>query len=122
MLERIKMSDYRDNVLRTANMKSVSFKDKLSLGGLGIGGEAGEVVDLIKKVLHHDKPLDKDKLIKELGDVRWYLEYLAITIDVSMEEIEAANVTKLKARYPNGFSYEAANNRIEDAGIKNERD
>ena len=103
--------DYRKEMLYTASvsLEKESFEKQLSLGALGLGGESGEVVDLIKKVLHHGKPLDKDKLIEEMGDVRWYLEYLAASIGVSMEEIETRNIKKLRARYPNGFSKEAAN-------------
>lgn len=107
---------YRNSVMRTCpNFGTDSLKEKLGLGALGLAGEAGEVVDLIKKVLHHGKPLDREKLIKEMGDVRWYLEYLAATVGVTMEEIEAANTAKLEARYPNGFSHEAANNRRDEA-------
>lgn len=101
---------FRDAMLRTApNLGANSISENLSLGALGLGGEAGEVVDLIKKVLHHGKELDRAKLILELGDVRWYLEYLAASINVSMEEIETKNIAKLAARYPTGFSFAAAN-------------
>lgn len=106
---------YRENVLKTANPAIDTLEKKLSMGGLGLAGEAGEVVDLIKKILHHGKPLDRGKLISELGDVRWYLEYLSIALDVSMEEIEAKNSEKLvEKRYKNGFTVEAANAKRED--------
>ena len=102
--------DYREEVMKNCKgFKEVSLKQKLSLGGLGVAGEAGEVADLIKKILHHDTSLDKDKLIKEMGDVRWYLEYLCATLDVTMEEVEARNIEKLRKRYPDGFTTEAAN-------------
>lgn len=101
---------YREAVMRNCpDFESTALETKLSLGGLGLGGEAGEVVDIIKKVLHHKKPLDREKLIEEMGDVRWYLEYLAASIDTTMEEIEQVNIDKLLKRYPDGFSTEAAN-------------
>lgn len=101
---------YRDAVMRNCpNFGTDSMETKLSLGGLGLAGEAGEVVDLIKKVLHHGKPIDREKLILEMGDVRWYLEYLDAALGVTREEVEAANMKKCFARYPNGFSHEAAN-------------
>lgn len=106
--------NYRQSTSRTYP-KVESIKESLSLGALGLGGEAGEVVDLIKKILHHGKELDRDKLILELGDVRWYLEYLAAAIDVTMEEIEQRNIEKLKKRYPEGFSFEASKNRVDQA-------
>lgn len=91
-------SFYRDAVLRTAGES-----DNMALGALGLVGEAGEVADEIKKICYHAKPMDKTKLLKELGDVRWYLEYLAICFGFTMTEIEDANVAKLAARYPKGF-------------------
>ncbi len=96
---------YRDEVTRTCSPELlINPKELLSNGALGLAGEAGECVDLIKKHLHHGVPLDKTKLIKELGDVRWYLELLAISADVSMEEIERQNTEKLRIRYPIGFN------------------
>jgi len=106
---KLKMT-YRDSVMRTSpDFEMDSLETKLSLGGLGLAGEAGEVVDIIKKIIHHKKSIDRDSLIEELGDVRWYLEYLAASLNVSMDEIEKRNVEKLLKRYPNGFNYKDAN-------------
>lgn len=87
----------------------------LSLGALGVAGEAGEVADLIKKHLFHDKPLDDAALLRELGDVLWYLSYLAQATGHTLEEVALANVEKLRKRYPNGFSPEAAAARADEA-------
>jgi NTP pyrophosphatase (non-canonical NTP hydrolase) len=107
---------YRTEVLRTCpNFDKDDEQTKLSLAGLGVAGEAGEVADLIKKFLHHGKPIDRDKLIKEMGDVYWYLEYLGATIGVSTEDVMRANAAKTRARFPNGFSHEAANARADEA-------
>ncbi len=107
--------NYREEILRTCpNFGNESFSHKLTLGALGVAGEAGEVADLLKKVLFHGKPLDRAKLIKEMGDVYWYLEYLGATIDVTRDEVMAANIEKLRARFPNGFSHEAANARADE--------
>lgn len=104
------MTTYREEVMRTCpEFSEDTLETKLVLGALGLAGESGEVVDLIKKVVHHGAKLDRDKLIKEMGDVRWYLEYLAAALSVSMSFIEETNVNKLRARYPDGFSIEAAN-------------
>lgn len=99
--------NFREEVLRTSSQ--VDAKDRLILGALGLAGEAGEVVDMIKKIQFHSKPLNRDDLIKELGDVRWYMEQVMMVIDVTMPEIERVNIAKLRKRYPNGFSAEAAN-------------
>jgi NTP pyrophosphatase (non-canonical NTP hydrolase) len=75
----------------------------LNLGALGLAGEGGEVVDLIKKHLFHDKPLDRAKLIEELGDQLWYFQCCLEAIDGTFEEVAEANDKKLKRRYPKGF-------------------
>lgn len=93
---------YREEVLRTAGSSD------LAMGALGLAGETGELVDIIKKHLYHGKALDRTDLVKELGDIRWYLEYLMIATGVTMEEVEATNVAKLRKRYPEGFSFKAA--------------
>lgn len=99
--------NYREEVLR--NCPNFDFSNtfvNLSLGGLGVAGESGEVADLIKKVMHHDVPFDsvRLKLIKEMGDVHWYLEFLAMAIGVTTEQVLEANVAKLRARHPNGWT------------------
>jgi len=97
---------YREEVMRTyPNFTGTSLTDKLTNGALGLAGESGEVADLVKKALFYGKSLDREALILELGDVRWYLEVLAASLDLTMEEIEAANVAKLQKRYPTGFPF-----------------
>lgn len=76
----------------------------LALCGLGIAGEAGEVADEIKKVLFHGRALDKDKLVKEAGDVLWYIAHLCTTLGVDLSDVANANLDKLRTRYPEGFS------------------
>ncbi len=83
----------------------------LRLAALGIAGEAGEVCDIIKKNSYHGHELDRDALIKELGDVLWYLAAAATLLDVELAEIGEKNISKLRARYPEGFSSEASINR-----------
>ena len=82
-------------------------------GALGLTGEAGEVADLIKKEIFHGHNFKMEDLIKELGDVCWYLALLCNAIGVSLEEVMIKNIAKLKARYPEGFSESASINRTE---------
>jgi NTP pyrophosphatase (non-canonical NTP hydrolase) len=96
--------DYRQMVLDTANSTYESPSLKMVNAALGLSGEAGEFADLIKKWMYHGHTYDEAAMIKELGDIRWYLEYAAICLGVSMEQIEQANIDKLKARYPSGFT------------------
>ena len=84
-------------------------------GALGLTGEAGEVSDMIKKYIFHRHDLNKEELVKELGDVCWYVALLSHAIDVPLEEILEINIEKLKKRYPDGFSEEKSINRKEYA-------
>lgn len=89
--------------------------ERLNLGALGLCGEAGEFAELIKKHHFHGKPLDREHALKELGDVLWYIMFTANTLGSSLEEIATINDAKLEARYPSGFSVEAASKSTGDA-------
>ena len=87
-------------------------KDQILLNGvMGLCGESGEVIDLLKKHLSQGHPLNKEKMIEELGDVAWYLAEVAYALDVDLETILSKNIQKLKERYPEGFSAEKSLNR-----------
>ena len=81
---------------------------RLMHAALGIGGEAGELVDLIKKTILYGKVLDKDKAVKEAGDILWYMAVLLDTIGSSFDEVMQANHDKLSVRYSGGYSDKAA--------------
>ncbi len=95
--------NYRKEVLRTADIKDFSSLNQLINSAMGLCGESGEFSELIKKHVFYGTPLDEQKAIKELGDIRWYLELAAYCLNVSMDEIEQINVDKLRERYPDGF-------------------
>lgn len=80
-------------------------------GYTGLCGEAGELADLFKKHLFHGHRLDLDKVKKELGDVAWYMAELCSVLGLELGDVLAANIEKLKQRYPAGFSCEASINR-----------
>ena len=91
-------------------------KDGKDIGGifnacLGLSGEVGELNDMIKKWIFHEKPFDEEHAKKELGDVMWYVAMMCESFGWDLDEIMQMNVDKLKARYPQGFSVELANNR-----------
>ena len=82
---------------------------------IGICGEAGEVSELVKKYAYHGHAIDKDHLARELGDVLWYVSYMAHLFGYSLGEIMAMNQEKLAKRYPDGkFDEERSRNRKED--------
>ena len=80
---------------------------------MGLCGEAGEAIDIVKKHLAQGHELDKEKLIKELGDVAWYLAETAYALDIDLETVFKLNIEKLKRRYPEGFEKEKSINRDE---------
>lgn len=101
---------YREAMRSTLNT-DLTHKERLLNAALGLCGESGELADLIKKHFFQGHALDRDLAIKELGDVRWYLELMIDCLDTTLEEVEARNVAKLKARFPNGFSSAKSLNR-----------
>jgi NTP pyrophosphatase (non-canonical NTP hydrolase) len=95
--------EYQSLALTTLN-PALEKKDVLINAVMGLCGESGEAIDLVKKHLHQGHPLDKEKLSKELGDIAWYLAEAATALDVDLEDILAQNIEKLRQRYPEGFS------------------
>lgn len=106
----MKLSEYQREVERTT-VTNIYAQESLIMASMGLAGETGEVVDLLKKHLFHGHSLEKDKVIKELGDVLWYLSALCNTLHISLEDVIEANVAKLRARYPDGFDIERSINR-----------
>ena len=104
------INEYQKLALTTLNPE-LSKKDVLINGVMGLCGESGEAIDIVKKHLHQGHELDREKLIKELGDIAWYLAETAAALDVSLEEVLERNIEKLRSRYPEGFSTERSVNR-----------
>ncbi len=103
---------YQELALTTMN-KELSKRELLMNSVMGLCGESGEVIDLVKKHIFHSHELNRDKLIDELGDVAWYIAECAYALDVPLEDVLSRNIEKLKARYPDGFSIEKSINRKE---------
>ena len=106
------LNEYQQLALTTLN-PDLNPKDVLINGVMGLCGEAGEAIDVVKKHLAQGHELDRDKLIKELGDVAWYLAETAHALGVPLEEVCQRNIDKLRARYPEGFSAEKSIHREE---------
>ena len=101
---------YQTLAMTTLN-KDLNKKDILINAVMGVGGESGEAIDIVKKHLHQGHELDKEKLIKELGDIAWYLAEAAYALDVDLSSVLEGNINKFKARYPEGFSVDKSINR-----------
>lgn len=106
------INEYQSLALRTLN-PSLNQRDVLINGVMGLCGEAGEAIDLVKKHLHQGHPLDKARLVKELGDIAWYLAETAHALDVDLETVLQGNIDKLRARYPEGFDTQKSIERTE---------
>ncbi len=106
----MEINEYEKLAMTTLN-KNIKKEDILINSAMGLCGESGEVIDLIKKHLFQGHELNKDDLVKELGDVAWYLAEAAYALDVSLEEICQKNIEKLKKRFPEGFDSNKSINR-----------
>ena len=103
-------NEYQRLAMTTLN-PDLSKKDVLINGVMGLCGESGEAIDIVKKHLAQGHPLDKEKLVKELGDIAWYLAETAYALDVLLSEVLRQNIEKLKQRYPEGFDSERSIHR-----------
>ena len=103
--------DYQRAALRTAQVTTMTDEDLILNGVMGLSGEAGECIDLVKKVRFQGHALDRDKFLLELGDVAWYLAVAAHGAGFRLSEVFEANVDKLKKRYPDGFDKARSMNR-----------
>ena len=96
------INEYQELAMKTVNPKLN--KDEILINSvMGLCGESGEAIDIVKKWFAHGHELDKEHLKKELGDIAWYLAEAATALDLTLEEILEANIDKLRKRYPEGF-------------------
>lgn len=109
----MQLSDYQALAQRTARTDHPA---RALVAVAGLTGEAGEVAELLKKHHGHGHELDHEALAKEIGDVLWYLAELAACHGLSLDAIAEANIQKLRARYPDGFSSAASVARVDVGG------
>ena len=110
-------NEYQRNAMRTASGISTSCPENLLLQGvMGMSGESGEALDIVKKIMFQGHELNeatKEHLIRELGDVLWYVATTAEALGVPLETVMQTNIDKLKARYPKRFDAERSQHREE---------
>ena len=104
------VNEYQKLAMITLN-PALDKKDVLINGVMGLCGESGEAIDIVKKWLAQGHELDREKLAKELGDIAWYLAETATALGLDLDDIFAANIEKLKRRYPEGFDAERSIHR-----------
>lgn len=107
------LNEYQKGAMSTAIFKE---EHKYVYPALKLAGEAGEVAEKVGKVLR-DKggnftdPFVKDDLVKELGDVLWYIAALAKSLDVTLETVAQINLTKLASRAERNLIHGSGDNR-----------
>ncbi|MDY5276723.1 MAG: nucleoside triphosphate pyrophosphohydrolase family protein [Erysipelotrichaceae bacterium] len=108
----MEINEYQKLAMRTLNPE-IDKKELILNASMGLCGESGEVIDLVKKHLFQGHDLDDERLIKELGDVAWYLAEAATALNVDLSEILEKNIKKLENRFPDGFNSNRSINRGE---------
>ena len=108
------LDEYQKEALVTAVFKEDKFQD-LAHWVFGITGEAGEIAEKIKKIVRDKDGVlsdeDKEEIIKEIGDVLWYLAVLSEHLNISFEEVGKRNIAKLRSRHARGKISGSGDNR-----------
>lgn len=109
--KKVQSTNLTPGTIKDSGILSITFMDKV----LGLVGESGEFADEVKKILRDDKanltPEKHDLLVKELGDVLWYVSTLADLLEIPLEEVARLNVEKLADRKIRGKLSGSGDNR-----------
>lgn len=98
------LNEYQKEAIRTVSgIVDINSENLMLQGAMGLNGEAGEVIDILKKYMFQGHDLDKYHVAKECGDCLWYLAILAKGAGYTLDEIAEMNKEKLRKRYPDGF-------------------
>lgn len=117
------LDQYQEAALRTWNTNN-DFGGRVLNAALGLTGEAGEVADVVKKAIFHGHGFDPahcpgeeegntHKIALELGNILYYISIMSHEMGYTLEDIAQMNISKLATRYPDGFSREASQNRVD---------
>ncbi|MEB9339164.1 nucleoside triphosphate pyrophosphohydrolase family protein [Bacillus cereus] len=117
------LDQYQEAALRTWNTNQ-DFGGRVLNAALGLSGESGEVADIVKKAIFHGHGFDPahcpgeeegntHKIALELGDILYYISIMSHEMGYTLEDIAQMNIAKLAKRYPNGFSREASQARVD---------
>ena len=91
---------------------------RLLTAAVGVSAEGGEFMEIVKKMVFQGKPWsdhNRKHLVIELGDVMWYVMQACMALNITLDDVIAGNVEKLKKRYPGGeFDVYKSENRLED--------
>lgn len=100
-----RMTGYEDQIIPDQQVLD------LIHASMGLVTEAGEFQDMLKKHLYYGRELDTVNLREEIGDLLWYCAIALQALDTDFQSVMQTNIDKLKARYPEKFTEDSANNR-----------
>lgn len=103
--------EYQQAAARTINPR-LSDDERLMDAAAGLAEEAGEILGAVRKHLYQAKPLDREALALELGDALWCLTIAAQSGGIPLVEVAKRNVSKLRTRYPEGYSDAATRDTV----------
>lgn len=101
------LDDYQLAAARTLN-RSLDDRARLVDAAAGLAEEAGEVLGHVRKHVYMSHELDRERIVKELGDALWCIAAVAGAAGVTLGEVAESNLAKLRARYPDGYSDDAS--------------
>lgn len=115
----ITSDNYVNNVLRSESPVTTELRERLQNevtirllhAAMGMATEAGEFLDMLKKHIFYGKPMDFVNAKEEVGDQMWYAGLAIDVLQTTFNEVLTVNIDKLRARYPEKFTEEAAINR-----------
>lgn len=96
------LNRYQERVEGFMNPDTLIGENRMNNALLGLAGETGETCDIWKKHKFHGRDLDRTKMIKEVGDVLFYVAETASALGVTLEDVALLNLEKLSLRYPTG--------------------
>jgi len=108
-------SQFVQDALRTESKGFMLQNPRILHAAMGLVTESGELLDALKKATYYGKELDLTNVKEEAGDILWYLAILFDALGTSFEEEQARVIAKLRTRFPDKFTEEAAENRNLDA-------
>jgi len=116
----------QDKGLFVGHIETHRFKDftitpqqaELLHAAIGLAGEAGELLDAVRKHVFDGQPLDRDNVIEEMGDLAFFFQAMLHALGVDRVYIEALNQAKLDERFKGGYSDKAAKERADKAGAE----
>jgi len=113
-VNKLTFNEYQEQAIKTALNQDTEFLT-LMYRTLGLVGEAGEVAEKVKKILR-DKggevsEADKQEIIKEMGDVMWYLQALADYLEIPLSQVAEVNLAKIHSRKTRGVTKGSGDNR-----------